>query len=156
MLYATNPNILYLGITSMTEAPFMLFFVAAAYYFQTWYQNGNRLRVLLLCSVFLSLATLCRYEAWFLPIFLIIVVSVYSLKSKNTHHQKSTCRHCRNPFVDQHNFLACLEPISLPGILLNLATPNTIRHHGTQKTGRSENSCFCSPRMYYLSMALRP
>lgn len=89
MLYATNPNILYLGITSMTEAPFMLFFVAAAYYFQTWYQSGNRLRDLLLCSVFLSLATLCRYEAWFLPIFLIIVVGVYSLKTKNTRHQKA-------------------------------------------------------------------
>ena len=89
MLYATNPNILYLGITSMTEAPFMLFFIASAYYFQTWYQNGNKLKDILLCSVFLSFATLSRYEAWFLPIFLIIVVSVYSLKSKNTKHQKA-------------------------------------------------------------------
>jgi hypothetical protein len=89
MLYATNPNILYLGITSMTEASFMLFFVASAYYFQTWYQNGNRLRELVLCSIFLSFATLCRYEAWFLPIFLIIVVTVSSLKSVNRKRQKA-------------------------------------------------------------------
>ena len=36
LLYATNPNILYLGITPMTEAPFMLFFVGGAYYFFKW------------------------------------------------------------------------------------------------------------------------
>src|SRR5919108_313213 len=36
LLYALNPNILYMGTTAMTEAPFMLFFVASAYYFQRW------------------------------------------------------------------------------------------------------------------------
>jgi hypothetical protein len=87
MLYATNPNILYLGITSMTEAPFMLFFVASAYYFQTWYQNGNRLRDLILCSIFVSFATLCRYEAWFLPIFLIMVVIASSVRRKNNRQK---------------------------------------------------------------------
>ncbi len=88
VLYATNPNILYLGITSMTEAPFMLFFVASAYYFQSWYQDGNRMRNLILCSVFLSFATLSRYEAWFLPLFLLIVVSVFVLKEKSANKQK--------------------------------------------------------------------
>jgi 4-amino-4-deoxy-L-arabinose transferase-like glycosyltransferase len=88
MLYTTNPNILYLGITSMTEAPFMLFFIASAYYFQRWYQNGNWLRNLLLCSVFLALATLCRYEAWFLPIFLIAVATPLTIRSKNTSNAK--------------------------------------------------------------------
>lgn len=88
MLYATNPNILYLGITSMTEAPFMLFFVASAYYFQSWYQNGNRLRDLILCSIFLSFATLTKYEAWFLPIFLIIVAAVFMIRSKSQSPNK--------------------------------------------------------------------
>jgi 4-amino-4-deoxy-L-arabinose transferase-like glycosyltransferase len=83
LLYATNPNILYLGITSMTEAPFMLFFVASAYYFQLWYQNSDRLRNLILSSVFLSFATLCRYESWFLPVFLVIVVLGVLLTKKN-------------------------------------------------------------------------
>jgi len=82
LLYATNPNILYLGITSMTEAPFMLFFVASAYYFQKWFQHGSSLKHLLLCSVFLSVSTLCKYEGWFLPVFLIIVASIFMLKSK--------------------------------------------------------------------------
>jgi 4-amino-4-deoxy-L-arabinose transferase-like glycosyltransferase len=88
MLYATNPNILYLGITSMTEAPFMLFFVASAYYFYNWHQRGNRLRDLLLCSIFLSFATLCRYEAWFLPFFLILVAIAFAVKKDVRNQQK--------------------------------------------------------------------
>lgn len=88
LLYATNPNILYLGITSMTEAPFMLFFVASAYYFQAWYQNGNRLRNLILCSVFLSFATLCKYEGWFLPVFLVIVVGVFALRNRGESNNR--------------------------------------------------------------------
>lgn len=89
MLYATNPNILYLGITSMTEAPFMLFFVASAYYFQTWYQDGRRLRNLLLCAIFISFATLCRYEAWFLPVFFLVVVIVSTFRSESSRKQKA-------------------------------------------------------------------
>lgn len=88
MLYATNPNILYLGITSMTEAPFMLFFVASAYYFLKWSQERIRLRDLLLCAIFLSLATLCKYEAWILPVYLSVVVMVSTLKSKSPRRQK--------------------------------------------------------------------
>jgi hypothetical protein len=34
-LFFLNPNILYLGITAMTETIFMLFFIAAAFYFQS-------------------------------------------------------------------------------------------------------------------------
>ena len=79
-LYASNPNILYMGLTAMTEAPFMLFFVSSAYYFQKWQQSPDRLKNLVYCSIFLSLATLCRYEAWVLPIFLISFVT--TLKKK--------------------------------------------------------------------------
>ncbi len=89
MLYATNPNILYLGITSMTEAPFMLFFVASAYYFQSWLQGGNRLRNLILCSIFIAFATLSRYEAWFLAPFLIAVVFAFLVRSKNETRSKA-------------------------------------------------------------------
>lgn len=81
LLYALNWNIIYLGIIPMTEAPFMLFFVASAYYLQKWYQNSYKhyylgptkynlqrasikslylpvqLIDLLKCSFFISLAT---------------------------------------------------------------------------------------------------
>lgn len=81
LLYASNPNILYMGITAMTEAPFMMFFVLGAYYFQKWYQDHNgRSRHLLACSILISLATLCRYEGWFLPVFLIVFVFVFVIR----------------------------------------------------------------------------
>ncbi|MCI0558446.1 MAG: phospholipid carrier-dependent glycosyltransferase [Nitrososphaera sp.] len=78
LLYALNPNFLYLGITAMTEAPFMLFFVGSVYYFLVWYgtqrsQNTTRagLKFLLLSSILVCAATLSRYEGWILPLFII-------------------------------------------------------------------------------------
>lgn len=80
LLFATNPNILYLGVTAMTEAPFLAFFVASLYYLQKWLQFGNRIRDLLLCAILLSLATLSRYEAWFVPVFLIGAASLSAFR----------------------------------------------------------------------------
>jgi hypothetical protein len=83
LLYATNPNILYLGLTSMTEAPFMFFFVASAYYLQKWYQtNGETLKHLIMCCVFVSLASSYRYEAWLLPIFVIGISIVFLIRKR--------------------------------------------------------------------------
>lgn len=85
LLYAANPNILYMGITAMTEAPFMLFFVGGAYYFQRWYQNlnSNKFRDLIKCSILISLATFCRYEGWFIPIIMLIIVGILVRKQEN-------------------------------------------------------------------------
>jgi hypothetical protein len=100
LLYALNPNLLYLGITAMTEAPFMLFFIISAYYFQKYisvrsfkFQSDSRilrstrykfytygLNELIKCSVFISLATLCRYEGWILPMFLVPYVFITVIK----------------------------------------------------------------------------
>lgn len=76
LLYALNPNILYLGLIAMTEAPFMLLFVAAAFYFGRWYQTPDDLRSLGRVGALVALATLCRYEGWILPLFLVPVALV--------------------------------------------------------------------------------
>jgi 4-amino-4-deoxy-L-arabinose transferase-like glycosyltransferase len=123
LLYASNPNILYIGMTAMTEAPFMLFFVASAYYFQRWTlgspkyihfqsegggeakslsttytlsghgQASSSIRDLILCSVFLSLATLCRYESWILPILLLFFVVETEVKNKKQRYHYSSAYH---------------------------------------------------------------
>ena len=76
LIYGLNPNFVYLGITAMTEAPFMLFFVASAYFLLRWHEESESqksgVRCLVLSSIFASAATLCRYEGWILPIFLIL------------------------------------------------------------------------------------
>lgn len=93
LLYALNPNFLYLGITAMTEMPFMLFFVACAYFLLRWHEEQNRhnnhaaFKYLFLCSIFASAATLCRYEGWIIPLFIIsfapITILVERLRQKN-------------------------------------------------------------------------
>jgi hypothetical protein len=111
-LYFLNPNILYLGITAMTEALFMLYFVISAYYFQKCsFSNlfpsssqehsiiksnahnacldevnqtiGSKYKFIISnsmvkCSFFVALSTLCRYEAWPIPVFLAIF-TIFSL-----------------------------------------------------------------------------
>jgi hypothetical protein len=118
LLYASNPNIIYMGITPMTEASFMLFFVAAAFFFLRWMSGprkylslshprnegkivgkaslgtgvyGESSHILLdltISSVFISLATLCRYEGWILPVFLILFVVITVVIRKHYYHSK--------------------------------------------------------------------
>lgn len=120
LLYAINPNILYMGITPMTEAPFMLFFVGAAYFFMRWMSGpwnypslnfqirSSRLDItalaakqagqsnsartpyvfmdLVMCSIFILLATLCRYEGWVLPLYFATFVIATIIKNQDHNH----------------------------------------------------------------------
>ena len=91
MLYASNPNLIYLGITAMTEAPFLLFFVGSAYFLQKWIQklsDGVNVRYIAYSAIFISMATLCRYEAWVLAPAL-IGITIYFAKNKITQNKKT-------------------------------------------------------------------
>ena len=124
-LYFLNPNILYLGITAMTEALFILYFVISAYYFQRCLSSklfsssrqehtiikskthyacfdeanqtiGSKYKFIisnsmLKCSFFVALATLCRYEAWPIPVLLAIftIFSLMRLRSIDERPQAS-------------------------------------------------------------------
>ncbi len=86
LLYASNPNLLYLGITAMTEAPFLLFFVASVYFLQKWMvglPDNNNVKLILLSSIFVALATLCRYEAWILAPVLVLFTIFFAIKKSN-------------------------------------------------------------------------
>jgi hypothetical protein len=103
LIYALNPNMIYLAITPMTETLFMLFFVASGYFFLRWiYGSSKYLKIknqgddekilsqtfldmhpsfnLLLSSIFVSLSTLCRYEGWILAFFLVSFVTISVLR----------------------------------------------------------------------------
>jgi len=86
-LYAANPNLIYLGITAMTEAPFLLFFIAFAYYFQKWNDGfsefKNNLKHLAFASFFISLATLCRYEGWIASLVFVPYIIVFVIVKRN-------------------------------------------------------------------------
>ena len=83
LLYASNPNLLYLGITAMTEAPFLLFFASSVYFLQKWtlqLRNSINLKYILLSSILVSLATLCRYEAWILAPALVLFAMFFTIQ----------------------------------------------------------------------------
>jgi hypothetical protein len=65
------------------EAPFMMFFMLAVYYFHKWYyiylseaSSLFQYRALIKCSMAISAACLTRYEGWLLPIGLIVAILV--------------------------------------------------------------------------------
>ena len=122
LLYVTNPNMLYMAVTPMTEASFMLFFVGAAYFFMRWMSGprkylslnskneGNSIGIaafpakrtgpgsygqrshvildLIMCSTFIALTTLCRYEGWVLPLFFVSFVVITTVKRQRYYHSR--------------------------------------------------------------------
>jgi hypothetical protein len=74
LVYALNPNLLYLQSTAMTEPLFLALFVWAAVYFSEFVQAASdvgtdasirRNRALIRCGLALMGAMLTRYDGWF-------------------------------------------------------------------------------------------
>lgn len=81
LIYPLNPNILYLAVTAMTEVTFMLFLVASAFYLQKWIRF-HKSSSILACSALVAAATLCRYEAWPLTIFVLSFALIALIKKR--------------------------------------------------------------------------
>jgi hypothetical protein len=67
LLYAFNPSVLYVAMTAMTETATLFFAIAALDALHRWSAtpaDRRRDRTLLLASLCVAGATLCRYEAW--------------------------------------------------------------------------------------------
>ncbi len=69
----SNPNLLYLQSTPMSEVPFIAAFVCAVYFVARWMATG-RLHALFLAGVAATISTLTRYEGWALLGLLTLVV----------------------------------------------------------------------------------
>ena len=88
-LFLLNSSVVYMSLVPMMEAPFMMFFMMTAYYALNWYslhQNGKDIwlqyRSILKCGIAISAATLTRYEAWFFPIGLVLMILIVLLVGK--------------------------------------------------------------------------
>ncbi len=80
-LFAANLNVLYLQSTAMTELLLLATMTAGAFYLLLWTKD-DRLIHLIGSSFFIMLATLIRYDGWFLLFFatLIVVFETYRKK----------------------------------------------------------------------------
>lgn len=75
LLYATNPYVLYYTVTPMMEVLFITMVIAVAYFFSLWIEYG-RLRHMILAGMFITLASVSRYEGIFLiPVAGLIVIA---------------------------------------------------------------------------------
>jgi len=63
-VFITNPNILYLQSTPMTELTLIVFFIISSYYFIKFLENQNDLLAFLAAAFFGFLAALSRYDGW--------------------------------------------------------------------------------------------
>jgi hypothetical protein len=64
IIYAANPNLIYIQTTAMGESLYLAFFIWAVVYFSDWLRGESK--ALTRCGLCLAAACLTRYDGWFL------------------------------------------------------------------------------------------
>lgn len=111
LLFGLNPNIVYLALTPMNELNFFFFVALGGYALQRWLYGGGD-RWLAGCSIAVTLATLCRYEAWLLAPFVALLATVESFSSWKRKEQRRAWQ------------MVLIALLSLAGIVLWLCWNN--------------------------------
>ena len=83
VVYAANPNLIYMQTTAMGESLYLALFIWAAVYF-TESQHGFG-RALTKCGLCLAAACLTRYDGWFLAAAMAAVIVILSLRRGKAH-----------------------------------------------------------------------
>lgn len=78
LIFAANLNVLYLQSTAMTEPLLMATMTAGCYYLLLW-SKDEKIVNLVKSSFWIMMATLVRYDGWFLLFFATAVVSILML-----------------------------------------------------------------------------
>jgi len=78
LIYAANPNLMYMQSTAMGEAVFLAFFLWSIVYFVEAARGQNN--ALTKCALCLAGGCLTRYDGWFLSIVMGLVVLALSVK----------------------------------------------------------------------------
>ncbi len=82
VIYAANPNLIYMQATAMGEALYLAFFIWAVVYFAEFTRGGVKAeRSLMKCGLCLVAACLTRYDGWFLAGVLVVGTVVAMAKA---------------------------------------------------------------------------
>jgi hypothetical protein len=84
IVYAANPNLIYMQATAMGESLYLAFFIWSAGFFAE-YVRGNA-RALTKCGWCLFAACLTRYDGWFLAVVLVGTVVALPLLAKDARN----------------------------------------------------------------------
>lgn len=79
VVFAANPNLIYMQSTAMGEMLYLAFFVWAVAFFAEWVRGSNSLTR---CALCIAAACLTRYDGWFLSVVMMIVVVVIWLRRR--------------------------------------------------------------------------
>lgn len=88
IVYAANPNLIYLQSTAMGEAVYLAFFIWAVTFFGEWVR-GTR-AALSRCGLCLAGACLTRYDGWFLAAAIVVVILVRAVLRRDLEASKPT------------------------------------------------------------------
>jgi len=83
-LLVSNPSLLYLQSTSMSELPLLAFTSLSIVFFLRWAYERKHTDMVL-SAFFICLATLTRYDAWFMFVFQIGLIILLALISRNSY-----------------------------------------------------------------------
>jgi hypothetical protein len=90
-LFGLNPNIIYMALTPMNELSLLFFVTLGGYAFLRWGEEEER-RWPLVCAAAVMLASLCRYEAWILAVFVSLVAARKGISDWNRVRKKGAVR----------------------------------------------------------------
>lgn len=77
LVFMTNPNVLYMQSTPMTELPLIVFFVLSSYFFIRFLLDDSKLLTLIAAAAFGFCASLSRYDGWALVAMEAGVLALY-------------------------------------------------------------------------------
>ena len=95
IIYAGNPNLIYLQATAMTESLYLALFIWSMVYFNEFVRESGKpdentrstpISPLIKCGVFLAGACLTRYDAWFLAAAIGVAALLVAWQAKRRAH----------------------------------------------------------------------
>ena len=93
LVYAANPNLIYLQTTAMGEAEYLAFFIWSVVYFSELMRGDGK--ALAKCALCLAATCLTRYDGWFLAVAMAATVVLLALRSDDVTVPTSAFRFTR-------------------------------------------------------------
>ena len=97
LLFAANPNLIYMQTTAMGETLYLAFFIWTVVYF-TDFVRGNA-KALTKCALCLAAACLTRYDGWFLAVAITGLVVILKVRSGKAAQDVNALRIPRPAFI---------------------------------------------------------
>jgi 4-amino-4-deoxy-L-arabinose transferase-like glycosyltransferase len=109
IVYATNPNLIYMQTTAMGEALYLAFFVWAVVYFaESMRREKNALTK---CGLCLAAACLTRYDGWFLAVAMAATVVVGSVLAGQATAAKAPVFPCTRAVAVRFVLITAAAPL---------------------------------------------